>query len=107
LHHFFEAEVLIKILFQRLSKDLSHFTFKKTSTFFSFDAGSKKNYIAGKGKCAGLLFVFGTDSFAHLALTVMLQALVMNFMRRAKLSGGALSIKQMRFAPYACGLRLV
>jgi len=30
-----------------------------------------------------------------------------DFGRRTKLSGGALSIKQMRFAPYACGLRLV
>jgi hypothetical protein len=56
---------------------------------------AQKNNIAGKGKCAGLLYWFVTDSFAHLPLTVMLQAPALNFMRRAKISGGALSIKKM------------
>jgi hypothetical protein len=55
LHHFFKAEVLMTFRFQAMQISLSHFTFKKTSLLFSLDAGAKKNYIAGKGKCAGLL----------------------------------------------------
>jgi hypothetical protein len=85
---------------------LSHFTFKKTSLLF-FARCREQKKITSRAKVNALVYsMICGRLFRALPLTVMLQAPALNFMRRAKLSGGALSIKQMRqlLTPVACAL---